>query len=251
MRCPVPVAVATTLLLILGLAPPRQEGRPKVLILTGENNHHWKETTPFLKKALEDRGRLDVDVSDDSEAPILADAGKLKPYKVLVLNLNRRKRWARDREANFLAFVRDGGGVVVVHAADNAFDGWDEYDKLVGGTWRAKGTAFPNRGTFHPEYGRFEVKVVDRDHPITRGLGASFTTKDEKYTNLKLQENIHVLAEASHDGKPQPLLFWSEYGKGRMFQTALGHDLAAMRTPEFLTTFVRGTRWAAGLDAGP
>ena len=71
-------------------------------------------------------------------------------------------------------------------------------------------------------------------------------TTDEKYSNLKLQDNIHVLAQATEGGKPQPLLFTSEYGKGRMFQTALGHDLKAKQNPHFRDTLVRGTKWAAG-----
>ena len=220
--------------------------KDRALILTGVNNHDWKATTPYLKKTLEQGGYFAVDVDEDPSAPSLADPEKLKGYKVLVLNFNTNKRWAPEREANFLAFVKGGGGLVVVHAADNAFDGWDEYDKLVGGTWRSKGSSFPERGTFHPAYGTFEVKVVDPDHPITKGLDGSFKTKDEKYSNLRIQPNIRVLARAEEQGKPQPMLFVLDYGKGRVFQTALGHDLGAMQTPQFVDTLIRGARWAAG-----
>jgi uncharacterized protein len=90
------------------------------------------------------------------------------------------------------------------------------------------------------------VKVVDSEHPITKGIGPTFTTRDEMYTNLKLHDNIHILAQGDYQGKPQPLLFVSTYGTGRMFQTALGHDLNAMKTAEFVETLVRGTRWAVG-----
>jgi type 1 glutamine amidotransferase len=217
----------------------------KALLITGENNHSWKETTPYLKRVLEAGGGVSVDVKDDPEAPVLSDAKALAAYQVIVLNINRNKRWTAEREANFLKFVRDGGGLVVVHAADNAFPGWDEYDQLVGGTWRSKGSSFPEKGTFHPPYGPFEVTVVDAEHPITKGLKAAFQATDEKYTNLKLADDIHVLAQATHQGKPQPMLFVSNFGKGRMFQTALGHDLKAMNNPVFVETLVRGTNWAA------
>ena len=225
----------------------RADDAPKVkaLLVTGANNHAWKDTTAVLKDTLERSGYVSVDVCDDPEAPIFSDPKALGAYQVIVLNLNRNKRWAADREANFLKFVRDGGGLVVYHAADNAFPGWDEYDTLVGGTWRSKGSSFPDRGTFHPPYGPFDVTVVDADHPITTGLGSSFQATDEKYTNLKLADNIHVLAQATHDGKPQPMLFVSTYGKGRMFQTALGHDVKAMNNPKFKDTLIRGVRWAA------
>ena len=239
------LAVVSVLSLMLAMpSSAAEEGKIKVLLVTGANNHKWKETTPALKAIFERAGKFAVDVTEDPDVPRFSDAKALGKYDVIVLNLNRGKRWESDRETNFLNFVKNGGGLVVYHASDNAFSGWEEYDKLVGGTWRSKGSSFPNKGTFHPAYGPFEVEVVDKDHPITRGV-ESFKTTDEKYSNLRLQDNIHVLAQAMQDGKPQPLLFVSDYGKGRMFQTALGHDLNAMKTPEFGETLVRGTVWAA------
>ena len=219
--------------------------KAKALIITGANNHDWKATSAVLKATLEGSGHFTVDVSDDPEAPAFSDAKALAEYQVIVLNFNRNKRWTPEREANFLGFVKNGGGLVVYHASDNAFSGWDEYDKLVGGAWRSKGTSFPERGTFHPPYGPFEVAVVDSAHPITAGVGEKFSATDEMYTNLKLQDNIHVLAQASYQGKPQPMLFVSDYGKGRMFQTALGHDVKAMKNPKFTETLILGSRWAA------
>lgn len=232
------------LLLTLGFAPPAAD-KPSLLLITGENNHNWRETTPYLKQVLEAAG-FAVTVSEDPEAPVLDNAESLKSYQAIVLNLNRGKRWTAQREANFLNFVRQGKGLVVYHAADNAFSGWEEYDTLVGGTWRNKGTIYPERATYHPPYGEFEVQIIDDKHPITQGI-KSFRTTDEMYTNLRLQANIRVLGQGVQPAvsKPQPLLFVSEYGKGRMFQTALGHDLKAMKTPEFNETLVRGTRWAA------
>jgi uncharacterized protein len=236
------------LALTAAIAPPpaAPADPPRVLIVTGVNNHDWRKTTPRLKEILE-KGGFAVDVSEDPNAAMLDDSEGLKKYKALILNFNTNKRWTAQRDANFLKFVKDGGGLVVVHGADNAFDGWDEYDKLVGGAWRKNGSSFPDRGTFHPAHGPFEVQIVDDKHPITKGLGATFTTTDEKYSNLKLQDNIHVLAQAMQDGKPQPLLFVSRYGSGRMFQTALGHDVKAMETPQFGETLVRGARWASAL----
>ncbi|WP_422930306.1 ThuA domain-containing protein [Singulisphaera sp. PoT] len=223
-----------------------KDAKARALIITGVNNHDWKATTSHLESVLENSGYFDVDVSEDPDASILDHPEKLRAYQVLVLNLNRNSRWAPEREKNFLAYVRGGGGLVVVHAADNAFPGWDEYDRLVGGTWRSRGTSFPDRGTFHPDYGSFQVKVVDKAHPITRGIDETFNTTDEMYTNLKLQDNIHVLAQGTFEGKAQPLLFVANPEKGRMFQTALGHDLKAMNNRQFIDTLIRGTRWAAG-----
>ncbi|MFO0950822.1 MAG: ThuA domain-containing protein [Isosphaeraceae bacterium] len=227
--------------------------KAKALIITGANNHKWQDTTVVLKDMLEQSGFFSVDVSEDPEAPVLSEPETLAKYKVIVLNFNRGKRWEPAREENFLNYVRNGGGLLVYHASDNAFPGWDEYDRLVGGTWRSKGTAFPQRGTFHPPYGTFQVTVVDAEHPITSGLGSSFECRDEMYTNLKLADNIRVLAQGVYEKKPQPLLFVSDYGKGRMFQTALGHDVEAMKNPRFKDTLIRGAlgRRLAGRSLRP
>ncbi|MFO0956271.1 MAG: ThuA domain-containing protein [Isosphaeraceae bacterium] len=235
--------LALPLVLACAVAAQAQE---KVLLITGANNHDWKATTARLQEILE-AAKIQVVVETDPDAPALADAAKLKDYGAIVLNYNRGKRWDPVREANLLQFVKDGGGLVVVHASNNAFDGWEEFDKLVGGTWRSKGTHYPERGTFHPPYGEFEVQVVDTDHPITKGV-ASFKTRDEMYSNLRLQPNIKVLAQGVQPSvsKPQPLVFVLDYGKGRVFHTALGHDLVAMKSDGFVETLTRGTKWAAG-----
>jgi type 1 glutamine amidotransferase len=99
------------------------------------------------------------------------------------------------------------------------------------------------------------VKYADREHPVTRGLGEGFTISDELYRNFTFEPGNHVLATAFDDpkqqgtGRDEPLLWTRQYGSGRVFQTALGHDLAAMSEPGFVATFVRGSEWAATGDA--
>ena len=41
------------------------------------------------------------------------------------------------------------------------------------------------------------------------------------------------------------MLMVLKYGKGRIFHTTLGHDVAALSDVGFITTFQRGTEWAA------
>ncbi len=223
----------------------------KVLILTGENNHDWRATTPVLRDILERTGRFEVRVDEEVRGCGLET---FSPYDVLLLNYNIGKNQApwwdnRAREA-LLDFVRNGKGLVSVHASNNAFEGWTEYDELIGGTWRETAG--------HAPYHNFTVKLVDRDHPITRGLPNSFTQKDELYHGLSFQHDIHILATAFDDpqncvrpgqacgsGKEEPLIWTSRFGAGRVFQTALGHDVTAMGSAGFVATLQRGTEWAA------
>ena len=233
---------------LLAQAPPKV----KVLILTGVSNHKWAATTPVLREILEQTGRFDVRVNEEGRGN---GPETFAPYDVLLLNYNDYKQTAgpwwdnRARQA-MLDFVRTGKGLVSYHSSNNAFWGWDEFDKLVGGTWRETGSHSP----YHP----YTVKITDPGSPITQGMPASFSENDELYHGLTLQPNIHVLATAWDDpkicwkpdqgcgtGKDEPLIWTLNYGVGRVFQTALGHDVRAMDSPGFRLTLVRGTEWAA------
>jgi type 1 glutamine amidotransferase len=224
----------------------------KVLILTGVSNHDWRATTPVLREILERTGRFEVRVNEEGRG---CGPETFAPYDVLLLNYNDYKQtaglwWdARAREA-MLDFVRTGKGLVSYHASNNAFWGWPEYDRLVGGTWRETAG--------HGPYHAYTVKIVDAASPITNGLPATFAESDELYHQLSLQPNIHILATAWDDpkncwkpgdgcgtGKDEPLIWTLEYGVGRVFQTALGHDVKAMQGAGFQATLVRGTEWAA------
>jgi len=239
-------------------APPKIQ----VLIVTGQNGHNWRGTTPLLRKILEDTGKFEVRVTEEFRG---VGPEALAPYDLVVLNYFERGRpelrWGDRTNAAFLDFVRSGKGVVVYHFSMAAFDGWTEYEKLSGGNWR------PNNG-HHSATHNFTVDVKDREHPITKGLKLSFPqTNDELYANLRWQPagSYHVLATAYDDhalyqanrtdsrapqplegaGANEPMLWTVDYGKGRVFVTALGHDVDQVQTPAFVTTFARGAEWAA------
>ena len=245
-------------------APPAPPGPPKiaVLIVTGQHGHNWRGTTPLLRKALEDTGKFEVRVTEEFRG---AGPETLAPYDLVVLNYMERGRpelrWGEKTDAAFLDYVRSGKGVVVYHFAMAAFNGWTEYEKLSGGNWR------PDNG-HHSAPHNFVVDIKDQEHPITKGLKLSFPqANDELYANLRWQPagSYHVLATANDDHAlyaasrtdsraPQPLvgasinepMLWTlDYGKGRVFVTALGHDVEQVQTPAFVTTFVRGAEWAA------
>jgi type 1 glutamine amidotransferase len=238
-----------------------QAPMPKLqaLIITGQNTagHDWRGTTPVLRKLLEDSGRFEVRVTEEFRG-----AGKetLAPYDLVILSYyDLRKpelRWGERAETALLNFVRGGKGALVFHFATAAFDGWTEYEKLCGGNWR------PNNG-HHSARHDFTVTIADARHPVTRGLVPVFPqVNDELYANLKWQPegSYHVLATAWDDhslykpgekqpvpgaGLDHPVLWTVNYGDGRVFATALGHDPEAMRMPGFVTTLVRGAEWAA------
>jgi len=233
------------------------QAKIQTLIITGQNGHDWRGTTPILRKALEDTNRFTVRVTEEFRG---GGPETLAPYELVVLNyFELRKpelRWGERADNALLEFLKSGKGVLIYHFSVAAFDGWSEYEKLCAGNWR------PNNG-HHSAAHDFTVDVKDADHPVMRGLKLSFPQpNDELYANLRWQpaDQYHVLATAWDDhslyqgkakqpipgnGIHQPMLWTVQYGKGRAFVTVLGHDVPAVQTPAFATTFTRGAEWAA------
>jgi type 1 glutamine amidotransferase len=251
------VSFALTCAGLLGQTPAvEKQAKIRTLIITGQNGHDWRGTTPLLRKILEDTGRFEVRVTEEFRG---GDAEMLAPYDLVVLNYFERRKpelwWGDQAQGALLNFVRSGKGLVVYHFSVAAFNGWDEYEKLCGANWR------PNQGHHSPPHD-FTVDIKDGEHPITRGLKRSFPVQnDELYANLKWQpkEASHVLATAWDDhalytrrrqptpgrGIDQPMLWTRQYGAGRVFITALGHAPENLDNRGFQVTYARGSEWAA------
>lgn len=243
---------------------PQPAPKIQTLIVTGQNTagHDWRATTPVLRKILEDTGKFEVRVTEEFRG---AGPETLAPYDLVVLSYydagKPQLRWGERAENALLDFVRNGKGVVVYHFATAAFNGWTEYEKLCGANWR------PNNG-HHSARHDYTVTIADKDHAVTRGIGATFSqANDELYANLKWQPEgtFHVLATAWDDhslykpgekqpipgpGLNQPVAWTVNYGKGRVFTDVLGHDPEAMKVPGFTALLVRGAEWAAKGSAG-
>ena len=217
-------------------------GKIRVLIVTGNDypGHLWKETTPAVRQILEQDPRMIVRVIEDPE--FLASPA-LDQYDVVVLNYMNWESPDPSQAAgeNLQRFVQSGKGLVLLHFSCRAWSGWPEFANLAGRVWDKVQT--------HDPRGPFRVDVVDRDHPVTRGLEA-FETDDELYFCLAGERPITVLATAHSKvtGKDHPMAFVFDYGKGRVFHTPLGHDVKAFTLPGPAELIRRGCAWAAGQD---
>jgi type 1 glutamine amidotransferase len=229
----------------------------KVLIITGDHGHNWRETTPFLKKALERAGHK-VEVTETPSVDLVPE--KLKTYDVLLLNYKDTKKgamdnpksvWTEDNQRAFADAIHGGVGLVVYHHASSAFtsgSGWDQdFEKITAGGWRKQG----NHGKMHV----FTVEVR-KEHPITRGLTQFEHGRDELYQNSLVTSGSETLVTAQSDkskdpkntGKDEPMVWVNQFGKGRVVQNALGHDVEAMKGAGFQTLLIRCVEWAATGD---
>ena len=243
----------------------------KVLLIDGQNNHNWKATTPVLKKALESSGRFSVTVSTSpARNGSKDDWAKWNPkfgsFDVTLSNYNGQS-WPDPLQESLEDYVKGGGAFVVVHAANNSFSGWLEYNRMIGlGGWGGRTEKNgpylyfddanklvrdprPGRGGSHGAQHEFTVKLRQKDHPIVKGMPSEWKhAKDELYDSLRgPADKVEVIATAysSKSKRHEPMIMTISYGKGRVFHTPMGHADYSMRCVGFQDVLRRGTEWAA------
>jgi len=109
--------------------------RLSALIIDGMNNHDWAAGTRAIQTVLEGSGRFTVTISTWPAKP------DFRSYDVVIDNFNgghtdAGTRWPREVEQALETYVRGGGGLVVFHAANNAFLNWPEFNEMIGLGWR-------------------------------------------------------------------------------------------------------------------
>lgn len=264
--------VSMTLSTLVGLGAAE---KIKVLLVDGPQQYHkYQETTPVLKQILEQAGRFEVDLSRSSKESCLD--GSYRPlfedYDVVVVNEGfGAAEWPEATRKAFEDYMANGGGMVSYHAANNSWPKWKEYNKMTGiGGWagrneksgpylyiNAEGEVTRDdsegKGGSHGPQHEYEMVVREKDHPIMRGLPPTFKHgPDELYDRLRgPAENVTILASAYSakdkrgTGRHEPTLMTITYGEGRIFHTVLGHHVPHLLEGSFITTFQRGTEWAA------
>ena len=273
------------ILLFAGAILPTNAADIRVLLIDGRNNHNWETTTDALRANLESTGMFDVTVStapasksspglraprtEDSPAkekfskaakihqllnlPVKKAEGEawhnwlpdFKKYDCVVLNYNGNT-WPEPMQKAFVQYIKEGGGALLIHGANNAFSGWQEYNDIIGMGWRkanygialkiddATGKTYEDKDATNSGHGSkhpFQVKVRAADHPIMRNIPAAWMhARDELYHNMRgPAKNMKILSSAYADpqqrgtGKHEPITWETTYGEGSAIVTSMGH----------------------------
>lgn len=253
------------------------EDRIRVLIVDGFSNHDWRQTTRVTKWILEESGLFQVDISTIPSDSLkrAAWSPEFDLYAVVIQNTNNiwepRLRWPAEVEKNLENYVKNGGGLYILHSANNAFPHWEEYDKMIGLGWRRQSTGYaleisgnkkiiryaPGEGesTGHGE--RFNAIIQKfNEHPINKGYPNQWQTANTEvyYFPRGTAEKITILSYAYDSASTQrlwPVEWVVDYGKGRVYNSSLGHLWKgetyppAYRCVGYQTTVIRAAEWLA------
>jgi len=246
----------------------------KVLIIDGRSisHPHWRTWSPLLLKQLDDSDLFYVDIytAAPEGEPLENFNPRFNRYDVVVSTYDGDS-WPNRIKRNLEGYIRKGGGLVVIHAADNAFPQWYVYNRMIGlGGWGKRNETvgpyryidnegkiiiegYPGPAGQHGPQHPFIVNTYSKRHPIMVGIPEAWMhVSDILYGKLRGPgEAMTILATAYSDpkfegtGRNEPVMMAIKFGTGRIFHTTLGHDSSAISCIGFMTTFVRGCEWAA------
>ena len=215
----------------------------RVLLTTGG---HGFEQEPFY--AMFDAMK-DIEYT---KATLPKDAGMLKPglqekFDCIAMYDMCKPPIDPEQQKAFVALLNSGIGLVSMHHNLGAHDGWDEFRKIIGGQFilsdrEINGKAYKKTPWAHGQ--DLNIKVVVKDHPITRGV-EDFAIHDETYGLLYMEPGIKVLLITDHPDNNREVAWTHKYGKSPVFHLMLGHDGKAYANPNYAKILNQGIRWAA------
>lgn len=248
-----------------------------VLIVDGFSNHDWKQTSALTRWILEGSKRFEVEISTVPTDSIerVAWHPKFEKYAVVIQNTNNiqnpRLRWPAHAEKSLEKYVQEGGGLYILHSANNAFPHWKEYDKMIGLGWRPATSGYAleiddkkniirmspgeGKGTGHGDRFNAVMQILTR-HPINKDYPDQWQTANTEvyYFPRGPAENLTVLScayDSTSTHKMWPVEWVVNYGKGRVYNSSLGHLWKgeiyppAYRCVGYQTTVIRVTEWLA------
>jgi type 1 glutamine amidotransferase len=233
------VLLAGTLAALPRCAEASAPKTKKALVVWGGwEGHEPKQCVDIFAPWLERQG-MAVEVSDTLDAYL--DTEKLKQLDLIVQAFTM-SQITREQARGLLEAVKSGVGLAGWHGGlADSFRSNTEYQFMVGGQWVAHPGGIID----------YEVKITDREDPITRGLADFKIHSEQYYMHVDPRNEILAITTFSGqhapwiDGVIMPVVWKKMYGKGRIFYTSLGHVAKDFDVPQVREIVQRGMLWAA------
>jgi type 1 glutamine amidotransferase len=139
-------------------------------------------------------------------------------------------------------FVERGGGALFFHNVTYISPHNADFRDLLGAVTED-----------HPPIRKFKVRVINREHPITRGISDFVVTDEQHFVRYEKDPKYLLLESVNEDGLTWKNLGtksaagWAyDYGKGRVCYLAPGHLLTALWNPEYVKLQKNAVRWLMG-----
>lgn len=206
----------------------------RILLLINEHNPPFSQFSEMFHRILKTTTQFSLEVTDDRNA--LCDPSG---FDAVVLYISSGEL-SKDQEKGITGYVRNGGGLLAIHTANAGLAQYADYIEMIG-------TEFIG----HDPLGNFEVEIDPGFDDILPRLSPRFQVEDECYNmQIKTDAVLRWFQHGIWKLERKPLGYVRDYGKGRLFYTALGHDNRTFVHPDFQDQLIKGLCYVCRLTDG-
>ena len=216
--------------------PTEKSARRRSVLWVGGFAHDFDAFAEIMTDFLPKQVPVDIEVVRDGR---FLDSPQARGLDVIIMNHCFKSAdgvLTEGQKSKLLETVRSGTGVVAIHASYYSFVKWDRCREIYGAKF-----------IDHDEVDiMIEVRMEDRNHPVTRGLPESFEVHSELYESTPLAADCHLLAVAREKGTETeyPSVWTRKYGRGRVVTILPAHWPDAYRSEHFQKLIVQSVNWA-------
>ncbi len=219
------------------------DGKTRVLVVTGG---HDFEKEPFFR-LFKDNPDITFKAVEHPNAQVLLKADAAKDWDVLVL-YDMYQPISDEVKSDFVARLKEGKGLVVLHHAIASYQKWPEYARIIGAQYYLEKTVVngvEKPASLWQHDVKIAVRVADAEHPVTRGV-KDFEIHDETYKLFDLATDAHTLLTTDQPLSNKEIAWAKTYEKARVVYMQSGHDHLAYENPNFQRLLRQAIQWVAG-----
>ena len=222
-----------------------EPGKTRVLMISGGSSHKFGEFFGGTDRATLKAAGFSVNYTEDRDQAAAALASG--EADVALISVNRKFFDTPAYRQALMAFAASGKGIIMHHPGTwYGYQDWPELNaQIIGGGARG-----------HDKIAKYDVKTLQPNHPIMKGVPATFTVEDELYyinaEPAKIPANtspITVLAQTSPSQKfnaPHPVVWITSHPTSRVVGLTIGHDERVHDMKPFKTLLINAVKWASG-----